>query len=172
MDVGIDGLVLGSASRRSKGVGDQFNLTNNLNADDLEDPLLFGDRFGNVMVGHYAHSGTVLAGVLVPVRQAPARHRDIALGLTDRIPVVDDRLRREPYASNAPSRIPGWPTVVSSVSPVLPDSTLQNMQWQARVAAQPGMQDVALSYYDGRFDFPVATGNHGGRSRAAVQFRG
>ena len=165
-DVGIDGLDLRVGQQKIQwGVGDQFNPTNNLNADDLEDPLLFGDQLGNVMVrADYTPIPELsFAGVLVPVFK-PALlpgTGDIALGLTDRIPVVDDRLRRELYASNALVQDTlGWPTVVSSVSPVLPDSTLQNMQWQARVAAQLGMQDVALSYYDGRFDFPVATGNH------------
>ena len=32
------------------GVGDQFNPTNNLNPDDLIDPLLFGKQQGNFMV--------------------------------------------------------------------------------------------------------------------------
>jgi len=165
-DVGVKGLDLRVGQQKIQwGVGDQFNPTNNLNADDLEDPLLFGDQLGNVMVrADYTPLPQLsFAGVLVPVFK-PALlpgTGDIALGLTDRIPVADDRLRRELYASNALVQDTlGWPTVVTGVSPVLPDATLQNMQWQARVAAQLGMQDVALSYYDGRFDFPVATGNH------------
>ena len=32
------------------GVGDQFNPTNNLNADDMEDELLFGDQQANAMI--------------------------------------------------------------------------------------------------------------------------
>lgn len=165
-DVGVEGLDVRVGQQKIQwGVGDQFNPTNNLNSDDLEDPMLFGDQLGNVMVrADYTPIPELsFAGVLVPIFK-PALlpgTGDIALGLTDRIPVVDDRLRRELYASNAlVEDTLNWPTVVNGVAPVLPDSTIQNMQWQARVAAQLGMQDVALSYYDGRFDFPVATGNH------------
>lgn len=165
-DVGVEGLDLRVGQQKIQwGVGDQFNPTNNLNADDLEDPMLFGDQLGNVMVrADYTPIPELsFAGVLVPIFKPALLPGTgaIALGLTDRIPVADDRLRRELYASNALVQDTlRWPTVVDGVAPVLPDPTIQNMQWQARVAAQLGMQDVALSYYDGRFDFPVATGNH------------
>ncbi|MEC7948463.1 MAG: hypothetical protein VX265_12935 [Myxococcota bacterium] len=165
-DVGVEGLDLRVGQQKIQwGVGDQFNPTNNLNADDLEDPLLFGDQLGNVMVrADYTPIPELsFAGVLVPIFK-PALlpgTGDIALGLTDRVPVQDARLRRELYASNAlVEQTLGWPAVVDAVTPVLPDPSIQNMQWQARVAAQLGMQDVALSYYDGRFDFPIASGNH------------
>jgi hypothetical protein len=147
------------------GVGDQFNPTNNLNADDLEDPLLFGDQLGNVMVraDYTPIPALTFAAVAVPVFK-PALlpgTGDIALGLTDRIPVMDGRLRRELfYANELVNDTFGYPTVVEGVSPVLPDNTLKNMQWMLRMGAQLGMHDVALSWYDGRFDFPVATGNH------------
>ena len=49
-DVGLRGLDIRVGQQRVMwGVGDQFNPTNNLNADDIEDPLLFGDQLGNVM---------------------------------------------------------------------------------------------------------------------------
>jgi hypothetical protein len=165
-DVGLPGLDLVVGQQKVQwGVGDQFNPTNNLNADDLEDPLQFGDQLGNVMVrADYTPIPELSFAVVgVPVFKPallPATG-EIALGLTDRIPVADGRLRRELYASNALlADTLNWPTVVSGVSPVLPDSTFENVQWMLRIAGTLGMQDIALSYYDGRFDFPVATGNH------------
>ncbi|MFM2247078.1 MAG: hypothetical protein RL071_3152 [Pseudomonadota bacterium] len=148
------------------GVGDQFNPTNNLNADDLEDPLLFGDQLGNVMarLDYTPIPNLSLSAVVVPVFKPallPQTGR-IALGLTDRIPVDDAALRRELYASNAllEEFALSWPTVVSGVSPQLPDNTFENMQWSGRIAGTLGLHDLALSYYKGRFDFPVATNNH------------
>lgn len=147
------------------GVGDQFNPTNNLNADDLEDPLLFGDQLGNVMVraDYTPIPELTFAAVAVPIFK-PALlpgTGDIALGLTDRIPVHDARVRRELYAFNGlVDDTLGWPTIVDSVSPTMPANDLSNMQWSLRAAGQIGMHDLALSWYDGRFDFPVANQNH------------
>ena len=164
---GVRGLDLRVGQQKVQwGVGDQFNPTNNLNADDLEDPLLFGDQLGNVMVrlDYTPIPALSLSAVAVPVFKPallPQTGR-IALGLTDRIPVDDAELRRELYASNAllEDFALSWPTVVNGVSPRLPDANLQNMQWSARIAGTLGMQDIALSYYKGRFDFPVAYNNH------------
>ena len=50
------------------GVADQFNPTNNLNADDLRDPLLFGRQLGNFMVkaDYWLTEDISFSGVLVP----------------------------------------------------------------------------------------------------------
>ena len=147
------------------GVGDQFNPTNNLNSDDYEDPLLFGDQLGNMMVrlDYAPHPSVSLSAVAVPVFK-PALLPDtghIALGLTDRVPVDEGELRRKLVAEAAlVNEALNIPTVVDSVTARLPDNTLDNMQWSLRAAFILGMHDVALSWYDGRFDFPVAVGNH------------
>jgi len=165
-DLGLRGLDLRVGQQKVQwGVGDQFNPTNNLNSDDLEDPLLFGDQLGNVMVrlDYTPIQALSFSGVVVPVFKPallPQTGR-IALGLTDRIPVADNELRRELFASNQlVEEYLKYPTVVDGVSPVLPENNIQNMQWMLRMAGTIGMQDLALSYYNGRFDFPVATGNH------------
>ena len=51
------------------GVGDQFNPTNNLNANDLRDPLLFGKQQPNFMVkaDYWARENLSFSAVLVPV---------------------------------------------------------------------------------------------------------
>jgi hypothetical protein len=149
------------------GVGDQFNPTNNLNADDLEDPLLFGDQLGNVMarLDYSPIPAISLSAVAVPVFK-PALLPDtghIALGMIDRVPVVEDELRRKLAAEALmveDSEFTLTPTVVNSVTTQLPENTLDNMQWQVRAAFMLGMHDVALSWYDGRFDFPLAVNNH------------
>jgi hypothetical protein len=165
-DVGVDGLDLRVGQQKVQwGVADQFNPTNNLNADDLEDPLLFGDQLGNVMVraDYTPTPGWTLSAVVVPVFK-PALlpgTGDIALGLTDRVPVSEAALRRKLFAENAlAADALGYPTVVSGVAPLLPENTLENMQWSARIGGAIGMHDVALSWYQGRFDFPVAYNNH------------
>ncbi|MEC9071754.1 MAG: hypothetical protein VX938_05210, partial [Myxococcota bacterium] len=49
-DILVDGLDLRIGQQKVMwGVGDQFNPLNNLNAEDLEDPLLFGDQQANLM---------------------------------------------------------------------------------------------------------------------------
>ncbi len=147
------------------GVGDQFNPTNNLNSDDLEDPLLFGDQLGNLMVrlDYTPVPAVSLSAVAVPVFQ-PALlpgTGDVALGLVDRVPVSEGELRRKLVAeAQLVDELLDIPTVVSGVNGRLPANTLDNMQWQVRAAFLLGMHDVALSWYDGRFDFPVAVGNH------------
>lgn len=164
-DVGIPGLDIRVGQQKVQwGVGDQFNPTNNLNADDVEDPLLFGDQLGNVMarVDYTPVLGWTLSGVVVPVFKPGLVPSSAELGLaaTDQVPVLNDDLRWTLLADQQQALNLGYATVANAVVPSLPEATWDNTQWSVRLAGSVGMHDVALSYYDGRFDFPVASYNH------------
>ncbi len=146
------------------GVGDQFNPTNNLNADDLEDVLLFGEQQGNFMVraDYWLDDDWSVTGVLVPIFK-PAllpRSGQLALAMPDRIPIVDEYVRHRLHTELGAARVlAGHPTVVRDVSIELPETTLENMQLSYRIGGTIGEQDVGLSYYRGRTDFPIAKRN-------------
>lgn len=145
------------------GVGDQFNPTNNLNADDIEDVLLFGKQQGNFMVKgtYWLNDEWFHEAVLVPVFKPAVLPRSAVLGLSrvDRVPVIDDQLRWKMITGNGVlldnSLNSRNPTVVREAVPDLPDTSFDNMQFGYRLAGTFLNQDVSLSYYRGRFDFPV-----------------
>lgn len=145
------------------GVGDQFNPTNNLNSDDVEDVLLFGKQQGNFMVKgtYWMNEDWSHEAVLVPVFKPAVLPRSALLGLSrvDRIPVIDDTLRWRLMSENAAAMNNPLgsrnATIVTSAVPDLPDMSFQNMQFGYRIAGTIAEQDVSLSYYRGRFDFPV-----------------
>ena len=146
------------------GVGDQFNPTNNLNSDDLRDPLLFGKQQPNFMVkaDYWINKTWSLTGVLVPVFKPALLPVSATLGAADiqRMPFLDNSIRYRIESQFAYAATNGYPTVVSSLTPVLPDASADNMQFAFRLAGAVGEQDVALSYYLGRTDFPQPFSNH------------
>lgn len=150
----------------SWGVADQFNPTNNLNADDLRDPLLFGRQQANFMVklDYWVTDKVSLSGVLVPIFKPALLPYSAALGVgaVDRLPFNSAALRQRiaaETATSAGSQI-GFPTVVSSATPVIPEARPENMQFAFRIAGTIADQDVSLSYYNGRTDFPQPFLNH------------
>ena len=148
------------------GEADQFNPTNNLNPDDLRDPLLFGRQQANFMVklDYWVSETFSISGVLVPVFRPALLPHSAALGLAavDRIPVADASMRHRLEADMAASggKSLGHPTVVSRAITELPDTSFENMQMAYRLAGSIAEQDVALSYYYGRTDFPQPKHNH------------
>ncbi len=162
----VDGLDLRIGQQIvSWGVGDQFNPTNNLNADDLRDPLLFGKQAGNFMAkaDYWINDNVSISGVFVPVFKPAMLPRSALLGPAsiDRLPFTDPAIRHRIESEQATSAGNfGSPTIVSSAKPVLPETNFENMQWAYRLAGTFGEQDIALSYYYGRHDFPVALANH------------
>lgn len=148
------------------GEGDQFNPTNNLNPDDLRNPLLFGRQQANFMVklDYWISESFSVSGVLVPLFR-PALlplSAPLALASVDRIPVADGAMRRRLEADMAASggESLGHPTVVSKTNLELPETSFENMQMAYRLAGTIAEQDLALSYYYGRTDFPQAKQNH------------
>jgi hypothetical protein len=147
------------------GVADQFNPTNNLNADDLIDPLLFGKQLGNFMVkgDYWVSEDFSVSAVLVPLFRAARVPTSARLGLTatDRLPFIEDGVRQRIIAERAAAQVlAGKPTIVDQVTIDMPSATLDNMQAALRLAGTILEQDVALSYYNGRTDFPQAVVNH------------
>jgi len=149
------------------GVGDQFNPTNNLNADDLEDPLKFGQQLPNTMVrADYALGATwTLSGVWVPVFRPSLLPATAGIGMAalDRLPMVDEDLRWRIHAEQAVARdweLLGYPTIVAGADPKLPRSSIANSQAEVRIGGSVGMSDIALSYYRGRSDMPQAGKNY------------
>jgi len=166
-NVFLDGLDLRIGQQVvSWGVGDQFNPTNNLNPDDLRDPLLFGRQAGNFMVkvDYWLNDNVSLSGVMVPVFKPAMLPRSAVLGpaAVDRIPFTDADIRHRVEAESGAARtsLVGIPTVVSSARPTLPENNFESIQWAYRLAGTVAEQDLALSYYYGRHDFPVPVANH------------
>jgi hypothetical protein len=166
-DLGLVGLDLRMGHQVVQwGVGDQFNPTNNLNADDLEDSLEFGQQLPNLMVrADYALGPTwTLSGVLVPLFRPATLPRTAPMGVAalERLPMVEEEVRWKIQAEQALTRewsLLNYPTVVASVDPQMPATTLANMQGELRVGGSIGLQDIALSYYEGRSDIPQAGRN-------------
>jgi hypothetical protein len=147
------------------GVGDQFNPTNNLNPDDLRDPLLFGRLAGNFMAraDYWVTEDLRLTGVLVPLFRPAMLPPTASLGpvAIDRLPFLDERVRWRVAAERAAAESPlgRHPTQIDGTRVVLPDPSFANMQAAFRIAGTVAEQDVALSYYRGRHDFPVPIAN-------------
>jgi hypothetical protein len=156
----------------SWGVGDQFNPTNNLNPDDLRDPLLFGKQVGNFMVkaDYWINDDWSLSGVLVPIFKPALLPPTAPFGIAaiDRLPMLDPEIRHRIEAESAFGTSQGYPAVVSSATPTMPDPTFANMQFAFRVAGTLAGQDIALSYYNGRTDFPQPVSNQTEQSMTPV----
>lgn len=165
-DVGFQGLDIRAGHQLVQwGVGDQFNPTNNLNSDDLEDPLRFGMQLPNAMLrADYSLGPTwTLSGVLVPLFRPASLPATSAIGtaFTDRIPVVEDSVRRDLQAAQSLARDGmNTPTIVSETHLRMPGATSDNVQWMVRAGGAVGMQDVALSWYTGRSDIPQPVRNY------------
>jgi hypothetical protein len=148
------------------GVADQFNPTNNLNSDDLVDPLLFGKQLGNFMVkaDYWVTDDFVISGVLVPFFKPARLPASAKLGLfaLDRLPFLDEALRwRIGSERAAAASVLGQSvTAADQVTTLLPEASFENMQAAFRIAGTLAEQDWALSYYNGRTDFPVPLANH------------
>ena len=147
------------------GVGDQFNPTNHLNSDDLEDPLLFGEQQGNLMarLDYTIKDVWTISAVLVPIFKPALLPASGSMNnaAVDRLPFTDEAFRHRVHSESALSeQFLGFPTVLEAAIPVLPEFSADNMQFAFRAAGSVFGQDLALSFYRGRFDFPQPYLNH------------
>ncbi len=151
------------------GMGDQFNPTNNLNADDVEDPLLFGDQQANIMlrIDYSPVDELQLTAALVPIFRPALLPASAMLGIAavDRQPAADldvvHRLVVEQRAAELPfDQTVGYPTVVGKTQIDMPDMSYDNMQFGFQLQTIVGDQDIALNYYYGRNDVPIPIHNH------------
>jgi len=165
-DLGLTGLDVRFGQQLVQfGVGDQFNPTNNLNADDMEDPLRFGDQLGNVMLRvDYSPRGNWTGTLAVVPVFKPAllpQHGALRYTTPTALPFDEAELRWRIQSEQALAHEAlGYPTVIGSLTPVLPENDLSNVQVGVNVGGYVGLHDVGLSYYRGRLDFPVPTAVH------------
>ncbi|MCC6523413.1 MAG: hypothetical protein IT373_12210 [Polyangiaceae bacterium] len=158
-----DGLLLRVGQQLVRwGTARHFNPTDNLNADDVEDPLEYGRQQGNLMlrIDYRVNRYLSHSGVLVPIFRPALLPETANLGWTrvDRLGLDDAALRHrlEAEAAAAAGPLVGIPHVVREIVPELPKPAFENMQVGYRVALDVARQHVALSYYLGRTDFPQA----------------
>ena len=172
-DLVLEGLDLRLGQQKVMwGVGDQFNPLNNLNSEDLEDPLLFGDQQSNLMArldyAPFMGSDSVLldtltmTAVVVPMFKPALLPASGELGLAavDRLPHLDDDERWFAGVAQVAGGKFGNPTVVTDIKTQLPESSVENMQMGFQIATNILEQDLSLSYYRGRTDMPVPVTNH------------
>jgi len=149
------------------GVGDQFNPTNTLNPEDLENVLMFGKQAANAMVrADYSVGGLwSVSAVVVPVFKPAILPKSSIVGAvqTDRLPFIDEASRLRLHVERELSLDVGAPTIVRGVSVAEPDTSIENMQAMLRIAGAVGEHDFAFSYYRGRNDFPVPILNETGQ---------
>ena len=146
------------------GMGDQFNPTNNFNADDMEDELLFGDQQANAMlrVDWTPHDQVSFTMALLPAFRpalVPASGR-LALAATDRLPMDNASVRHRIAAEQNLTTSNGYQTIVSDIHVEAPELALDNMQFGFQIATTLADQDIALSYFIGHHDVPVPVRNH------------
>jgi hypothetical protein len=173
VDFVIDGLDLRIGQQViAWGVGDQFNPTNTLNPKDLDNVLLFGKQIGNFMVrADYAITDTWgLNLVVVPLFKPAVLPATAPLALTNpnRLPFYEEALRYRLHSEKILASSLGVPTVVRSVAVQLPRQDITNVQAELRVAGSLLDQDVALSYYFGRADFPQPVYNYAGVDNSVI----
>lgn len=146
------------------GAADKFNPVSNLNTLDLSDPLLFGRALANNMVrlDYNPVGDLIFTAVVVPVFRPAQLPRTAPIALLDPLrpaPVSEQGVR----AAIDQDRLL---TLNQSIEAQVlePEISLNNVQVGLRAAAKLGGQDVALSYYHGRFGVPapawsIATGS-------------
>jgi hypothetical protein len=164
-DIFVDGLDLKVGQQLVLwGVGDQFNPTNNINSNDVEDVLMFGEQIANFMVraDYNFLDEWSISGVLIPIfkpAQVP-RSAELGLAMVDRLPFIETHLRYRMQFENALSGKAKYPTTVAKVEAQMPERNFENMPFAFRVAGVLFEQDIAISYYRGRHDFPQARQNY------------
>ena len=146
------------------GKADQFNPTDALNPMDLDDELYFGERLANMMlkIDFYGEDTWSFSLVGVPIFMPALMPVSASLGLVDieRLPFTNSATRYQLTTERDFARYSlSHQTVVDDAYVHLPKLTLRNMQAGARFAITLLNQDIALNYYIGRFDFPIAYHN-------------
>jgi len=160
------------------GTADMFNPTDNLNSRDFSDPLDYTGKVPNQMieVDLYPSDWLTLQLVWVPVFKPanlpPSAVEGFAMTYNSRGEVTDfpappldakgqqglmglkDKLGSASGGSDNP--LAGVHFTTPEVRTINPKATLANSQFGARAKFKTGPVDFSLSYYYGRFGFPVA----------------
>ncbi len=138
------------------GAADKFNPVSNVNTLDLSDPLLFGKALANNMlrVDWNPLRDVIITGVAVPIFRPAQLPRSAPIALLDPLrpaPVEDQAVRAA--IDRELALIYTGLTVTTQV--LQPEVSLANAQYALRAASKLWGQDVALSYYHGRFGIPT-----------------
>ncbi len=150
------------------GMADQFNPTNTINANDIEDPLLFGTQIANMMLRadyalpEFTHfNNWTLTAILVPFFKPAMLPNSAIFGTTNiaRMPFIDENLRYRMHAQAALASVFGYEMMVGEVKTDLPEASFANMQYFFRMGWSIDGHDMAISYYNGRFDTPTPSSN-------------
>jgi hypothetical protein len=165
VDLGLEGLDLRVGQQLVQwGMADQFNPTNSLNPEYLENVLLYGHQSANMMMrADYGFGDQgALSFVVVPVFKPSILPNSalVALSAVDRLPFIDEKTRLLLHSERELGASLGTVTQVSQMQVEMPEFSLQNMQGMARLGANVWGQDIALSYYYGRSDMPLPIKNH------------
>ncbi len=148
------------------GSADFFNPTDNLNADDLEDQLLFGENVANEMIRlDYTYlpdregwlEELSFSLVWVPIFRPGQLPRASILRIYDQgepLPFVEDDLRD---ASSERRQSVSQFLYDPVVRVELPEFSLANSQLGLRALARMGSTDFTISYYRGYDDIPVTS---------------
>ncbi|MCU0662808.1 MAG: hypothetical protein MUC50_10850 [Myxococcota bacterium] len=144
------------------GAADMFNPTNNLNALDLEDPIMFGDRVANQMIrfDYGLDDNFVLTAVWVPVFQPALLPASGLLAIGDpssEFPFIDPKLRLEAerLRNHWRSSPDDWVIDQPDVTAHMPGFALKNSQVAVRLGWTMGVFDASLSYYLGFDTLPA-----------------
>lgn len=166
LDVLVDGLDIRFGNQLVQwGVADQFNPTNVINPEDLENVLRFGAQVANLALRvDYAFLDTwSVSGVVVPIFRPAVLPRSAALGAAavDRLPFVDEAMRLRLHVErDFALEYTGTATVVDELIVKYPEFKAENFQYALRVGGELFGQAVSFMYYYGRHDTPVAVRNH------------
>ena len=87
------------------------------------------------------------------------------MAAVDRLPHINEALRHRIHVETAVTggALADFPTRVRNVTPIVPETSLENMQFSFRAATTVAEQDISVSYYRGFHDFPEAIRNDTGQ---------
>jgi hypothetical protein len=149
------------------GAADMFNPTNNLNALNLEDPIMFGKRIANQMIriDYSLDDNFVLTAAWVPAFQPALLPPSSLLAIGDpmsEFPFVDPtvRLEAERLRDFWLSSPDDWLISQPDVQAQMPGFALKNSQVGVRLGWTMGLFDASLSYYLGLDTMPVPVSSH------------
>ena len=154
---------------RTWGTADQFNPTDNLSARDFSDPLDYAAKVPNQMVELTAYPARwlTLSATWVPVFKPSMLPPSASFGFAVEndangcfksapippLAVADVKELGELFTAIPPCDLN---FVAPRVNTLSPSTTFENSQVAVKAALQAWEIDVSLSYYYGRFSFPVA----------------
>lgn len=151
------------------GAVDQFNPTDNLNSRDLSDPLDFTKKVPNQMVevslypAEWLDLTVVWVPVFKPAQLPPSANLAFAVEYTDE--GCFDKAPIPPLSRAQMEDLVGYfevldPCKMNFIDPQVrvlePERNIANSQAAAKAKFYLGPLDLTLSYYYGRFGFPVA----------------